>query len=202
MIRQLFLLRHGESVDNAERRCGGHGVAPLTDRGRRQARAAAAALRDLRITALHSSDLPRALETAALVGEATGLTPIADARLRERSLGLLTGLTLADAEERHPAEFYAVRRRDPHVAIAGGETLVDMAERVRVAFAAISDGERVALVTHAGVAFALLTWLFPERRELELLRFDNGAFHWLERAADRPWRAVELNRRAHLEADR
>ena len=75
-MSRLFLVRHGESAWNAEGRLQGQAQAPLSDRGRDQARA----LRLPQLPAV-SSDLERAVETAALAGFPDAPT---DARWRER----------------------------------------------------------------------------------------------------------------------
>src|SRR5215471_1982788 len=92
----ILVVRHGESEGNAERRFGGHGPTPLSERGRAQARAVGRVLAgEPRPDAIYSSDLARALETATLLGEAMGggAVIIETAALRERSVGIFTGMT-------------------------------------------------------------------------------------------------------------
>src|SRR6185369_5792817 len=60
----VLLIRHGQSRGNAERRFGGHTATPLSTRGRKQAEATALTLKSESITAIYSSDLERAIETA------------------------------------------------------------------------------------------------------------------------------------------
>jgi 2,3-bisphosphoglycerate-dependent phosphoglycerate mutase len=99
MIRStqvLWLVRHGESTWNTLGLAQGHcDQARLTRLGQRQARAVASQLRDRPVGALFSSDLRRALETAAPLAEVTGLAVTRDARLRERCLGVLEGAATA-----------------------------------------------------------------------------------------------------------
>ena len=69
----VLLIRHGQSEGNAERRFGGHTATPLSPRGRRQASATAEALKNDSITAIYSSDLARAVETARPLATLTHL---------------------------------------------------------------------------------------------------------------------------------
>src|SRR4051812_37490773 len=101
-VAEILLLRHGQSEGNEGNRFGGHGPTPLTARGRRQAELAAAAVAKEGLPALWSSDLVRAVQTAEPIAAACGLPLQQTAALRERSVGVFTGLTFLEAEERYP----------------------------------------------------------------------------------------------------
>jgi glucosyl-3-phosphoglycerate phosphatase len=91
---RLFLVRHGETEWNAERRLQGQADAPLSALGRRQASALAPVFANgLLPDFVVSSDLPRARDTAALLGFAE---PQFDARLREIDVGAWTGKRIVD----------------------------------------------------------------------------------------------------------
>src|SRR5580692_5417769 len=104
--RTIYLARHGETDWNAAGRWQGQSDVPLNARGRQQALglgAALRALRDGRVTAIVSSDLSRAQETATIAGGVLGhADAYVDAGLRERTCGVLEGLTRADCELLHP----------------------------------------------------------------------------------------------------
>jgi broad specificity phosphatase PhoE len=88
----LWLIRHGESTWNIEGLAQGHNdESQLTERGLRQAAEAAAQFADRPVRAIYASDLRRAQQTAAAFAAVLGLPVYADARLRERSLGVLEG---------------------------------------------------------------------------------------------------------------
>jgi broad specificity phosphatase PhoE len=72
---RLIFIRHGETEWNASLRYQGHMNIPLNERGRSQARAAAARLASYRPAALYASDLARAAETAEIIGVQLGFTP-------------------------------------------------------------------------------------------------------------------------------
>lgn len=93
----LWLVRHGESTWNTLGLAQGQrDDAVLTDRGAAQAAAVAAQFRDLQVSAVYSSDLRRALQTAATFAEVLDLPVVRDRRLRERSLGVLEGTPVAE----------------------------------------------------------------------------------------------------------
>ena len=128
----LYFARHGETDWNAAGRWQGQTDIPLNDVGRAQARALAERLRGEGIVAVGSSDLSRARATAEIVAAALGLSvTYVDPALRERAYGVFEGLTLAECEERFPAEW--ARFADPGGAPAGGETLDALAARMRSA---------------------------------------------------------------------
>src|SRR5215207_4552965 len=108
----LFLVRHGESDSNFHGRIGGHSPVPLTERGLRQAALTARALAALRPTAVISSDLVRAQQTAAPIAEVTGHALVLEPGLRERSLGVFDGLAYAEAETRYPEAWKRLMARD------------------------------------------------------------------------------------------
>jgi broad specificity phosphatase PhoE len=92
MAAALWLVRHGESTWNVAGLAQGHNdEAELTERGLRQAAEAAAQFGYRPVRAIYASDLRRAQQTAAAFAVVLGLPVCTDARLRERSLGVLEG---------------------------------------------------------------------------------------------------------------
>ena len=81
---RLCLVRHGETAWNAEGRVQGQLDVPLSEVGRAQARAVAAALALERFDAIYSSDLVRVRETAAPAAERLGMPVALEAALPER----------------------------------------------------------------------------------------------------------------------
>lgn len=156
--RTVWLIRHAESEWNAAGRWQGQRDPVLTERGREQAQRLAVELSGTKLAAIVASDLRRAHETAAIVGDVLGVTPHLDARLRERDLGYWSGLTSVEIVERWPHDLARLRARDPDLAPGGGESLLALHRRVADFLAALvawpGDGA-LALVTHAGVLRAL-----------------------------------------------
>jgi broad specificity phosphatase PhoE len=97
---KIFLLRHGESVDDIEDCYGGIADFPLTDAGRRTAEELADKLADSGIQVLYSSPYKRAYETATVVGKALGCEVKVIRELHERnSYGVLSGVNKDKAKE-------------------------------------------------------------------------------------------------------
>jgi broad specificity phosphatase PhoE len=150
-VTTLLLARHGESDWNRARRWQGFADRPLTDRGRAQAEELAERLADIALDAIYSSDLARARETAAVVGRAQGLEPVAVPELREVNVGSWEGLTREEAETRFPAGFR--RWQDGGTGWDDGETYGEMSGRVLAAIERIAQrhaGGRVLIVAHGG----------------------------------------------------
>jgi len=126
----LHFVRHGQSTWNLEHRVQGQQAAPeLTDLGRQQSADAAAHLTEAPGSAvvLFTSDLPRAVGSAEIIGRVLGITPLVTPLLREQSLGSLEGLTTRQAT----VELAGVDLTDPAVRYGGGESRDDVAGRVR-----------------------------------------------------------------------
>jgi broad specificity phosphatase PhoE len=150
---RVLLIRHGQSQGNAERRFGGHSATPLSELGRAQAEATARALRDEGVTAIYSSDLLRAVETAEALARETGLAVRSTDAFRERSVGRMEGLTFEDAAEQFPEEYAALLRRDFDHVLLGGESyrqLLDRAARELDRAVEAHRGGTVAVFSHTG----------------------------------------------------
>ena len=152
---RLLLIRHGESVANAEGRLQGHLDIPLSDRGRRQAERLAERLAPFGVEALYTSPLLRAKGTAEIMSERLGLAIEQRAALMERNVGELEGLTREEIIARFPRSMPARAELRP-IEIAGFEQDADFAQRVKDALAAIIEAHAqgtVAVVTHGGIIF-------------------------------------------------
>ena len=151
----LILIRHGQSLGNAERRFTYGPEEPLTDRGREEARAAGRLVAAHHApAALFASPFARALETARLIGEAVGLEPETVEELREQYFGELHGRPY----EALAAVPGASSRRRWELRPPGGETLREVALRAGPALDAIARrcaGQTAVVVSHGGVMAAL-----------------------------------------------
>ncbi len=148
----LLLVRHGETEWNRTHRWQGFTGPPLNELGRQQARDLAYRLSALDIAAIYSSDSIRAAETAEVVAAHLGLGVSQDLRLREVSFGEWEGLTRHEINARYEgafSEWDAFELAAP----PGGETDVEMAERVIEALSEIAarhSSVRVLVVTSGG----------------------------------------------------
>jgi len=102
------LWRHGQTTWNAEHRFQGQSDIPLDETGHAQAERAARLLAALRPDLIVSSDLSRAVSTAAPLARLAGLEVILDKDLRERSGGSWEGLTDTEIRERYPDEHASI----------------------------------------------------------------------------------------------
>jgi len=151
---QLIIVRHGQTQWNLKLIRQGHLDSPLTEKGIAQAKALGERLAREVFTALYSSDLGRAIQTAKMVAETTGHKVVTDARLRERHLGIFQGLNGDQIKEKHPEEYRLHRTMGPSYVIPGGESVEQQVAR-NVAYlteiAANHLGETIVVVTHGGV---------------------------------------------------
>lgn len=95
----FYVLRHGQTDWNVQMRLQGSTDIPLNETGRAQAHVAAKILAGEGITKIIASPLSRALETARIVGEASGITPGIDNRLIERNFGQFEGMTIDEVHQ-------------------------------------------------------------------------------------------------------
>ena len=175
----VYLVRHGQSEWNVLRLTQGQTAHPsLTELGRQQAaRAAALVSADLGgrpVTRIISSDLMRAVETAQVLGDVLGAPVALDARLREQHLGELEGRGYAETWAAAEAHDWS----DPALPVAGGESLVEVRDRLADVLAEVAaDGDDVTvLVSHGDAiraAVAHLTGVAPH--EAPWVEVANGA---------------------------
>jgi broad specificity phosphatase PhoE len=149
----ILLARHGETTSNKDRRFQGQVDVPLNDTGREQARALAEAARAEGVAALYSSPLVRASETAAIVGEALGLEPRLDDRLKEVDVGDWAERLKPDIEREDPEGWAAFKAAGEDFRFPGGESLAEQQERVIAALVDITQRRELPalVVCHRGV---------------------------------------------------
>lgn len=201
----VLLIRHGQSEGNAERRFGGHTATPLSPRGRRQANATAVALKDEGLTAIYSSDLARAVETARPLAGLTRLPVITSNAFRERSVGVMEGLTFEDAAQQHPEQYAALLRRDFEHVLTGGESyrqLLDRAWQKLDEIIAENKGGRIAVFSHTGTICILALHLMgaldaPELKPVWITSANCGVTRF-ELREDGFVRVLTLNDTRHL----
>lgn len=201
LTRTLLLVRHGESEGNAARMFTGHSASPLTSRGAQQADALADALVKLAPMAVYSSDLPRALSTAAPLASRAGLTVVSDHRLRERDMGTFVGVPFAVLETEQPEAWRALLSRDPEFTPPEGESHRQCAARMS---AAIDDvlarhaSGTIVVVSHGVVIHHALRHLLGASEAGLILATDNCGVHRLEWREFGVLRVAALNDVSHL----
>ncbi|MCC8429579.1 histidine phosphatase family protein [Reyranella aquatilis] len=163
----LYMLRHGETVWNTERRMQGSKNSDLTPRGRVQALAMGRTLkaeldREPGPTIFLRSPLGRTRETSEIIGRELGIASSEwrdDMRLAELSYGTWEGFSWAEIEIDHPTAM-ADWRADPHgYCPPGGETHIDLRRRCEAVLTEIAtSGLRTVVVSH-GVSGAVVRGL-------------------------------------------
>lgn len=154
-MTRILLVRHGETDWNRDERWQGQAGPALNERGRVQAEAVAARLVGREPTALVTSDLPRAVETAQTIADATALEMVLEPGLREVDVGSWSGLTREQARDTDPDGFE--RWMAGESGWAGGETYDQMHLRVVAALdrlAANHQAGTIIAVAHGGAVRA------------------------------------------------
>ncbi|CAH6326649.1 2,3-diphosphoglycerate-dependent phosphoglycerate mutase GpmB [Pantoea agglomerans] len=188
---QVYLVRHGETVWNAERRIQGQSDSPLTEKGEQQAWQVGERVKHLGITHIIASDLGRTRRTAEIIADACGCSVTLDPRLRELNMGVLEkrpldGLTAEEEQWRATLVNGTEGGRIPD-----GESMTEMATRMHAALNACLDlpaGSRPLLVSHGMALGALVSTIlglpaYAERRlrlrNCSLSRVDYQQSAWL-----------------------
>jgi len=173
-VSTLVLIRHGESIWNAQNRFTGWIDVPLSEKGRTEAQRAAEKIRHLRFEVAYTSALRRAQETLEIILKELGrpeLPVIRHQALNERDYGDLSGLDKAETAKRYGDEIVKLWRRSYDIAPPGGESLKDTAARTipffeRTIGLDLKAGRNVLVVAHGNsnrsIAMALES-LSPEQ---------------------------------------
>ena len=154
-MSRLVLVRHGESIYNADARIQGQQCAGLSELGHAQAKATAAALAEAYPEArLFVSDLQRTRETIAPLAEALGREPEQDERLRERSFGVWEGRLRTEVVRDESDRWQRWVQGEDVIGEIGGETSEELIARVLPVFTQLlddtSEGSTTIVVTHGG----------------------------------------------------
>ncbi len=200
---EVYLVRHGETEGNLEKRYMGWTETPLSKRGIRQAEEAGFFLAGQNICGLHCSDLQRAVVTARIIGTGCGLEPVVTPLLREINFGRWEGLTYNQIEASH-GDAIRLWHDDPlRKSAPGGETLTAVYERMRRFLDRLAneagDGKRIAAVSHGGAIRALLYKVLNiGKSNLWEIKIDNASVSLFRREGDR-YKVVYYNRTDFLE---
>jgi broad specificity phosphatase PhoE len=200
---RILLVRHGETDWNKAHRFQGRSDVPLNSTGRDQAHALAVALRRESITAIYSSHLVRALETAQIIKTYHPTAPlIQDEGLAEMDLGDFEGMLVQQWAEKYP-DFRKDWLEAPlSVSMPGGETIQEVQRRV------IDTLERITMRYQPESTLLICGHNFVNRtilcRALNLsldkfreLQQETAALNILYKCGDQ-WHAEAVNERLHL----
>ncbi|MCX7852350.1 MAG: histidine phosphatase family protein [Caldilineales bacterium] len=159
MPTTFLVVRHGETVENANGRWQGQLDGTLTARGIAQAEALGRRLATWPIDVVYASDLGRTRHTAELITAQTGHAVCFDARLRERHYGIFQSMSAEEIAAHYPEDWARHQSHDPDYVMPGGESLRQLHERAVAWFETMKthhEGATVLVVTHGGVLASLL----------------------------------------------
>jgi 2,3-bisphosphoglycerate-dependent phosphoglycerate mutase len=142
----IYAVRHGETEWNVGGRIQGQLDIGLHDKGRWQAQRTAEALAHERIDAVYSSDLARAYDTAHAIAQPHRRTVRTHTGLRERAF--------SEIEAKDPVQARRWRKREPEFAPPGGESLIELRERVLASTEQLASSHvnhAIVVVAHGGV---------------------------------------------------
>lgn len=196
----LLVLRHGQTAYNFVGRFQGQRDEPLDDTGREQARVVAPAIAAMQPTALVSSDLIRAVDTASCIAELTGLSLAVEPGLREIDLGAWSGRTAEEASTLFPDE-YAAWARGENVRRGGGETYPEVADRAVAVLAPLVAAQPptglVVAVTHGGTVRSIVGRMLGLPADAWACLGPTGNCAWAEiRMLHGRWRLARYGMRA------
>ncbi len=187
-VQRIWLVRHGQTLSNEQGRFCGHTDIPLSPLGRRQAHKLASQLQHRPISAVYSSDLSRAKDTAQIIANKHQLDIIISSAWREINFGAWEGLTYDEiATAFHDQLGFFT---DPeHYAPPHGETLTEVVRRVIPALTTLvqhTHKSEIVLVSHGGVLRVLLCSLLgmPFSNQWQL-RIDTGSLSAIDVSLDK-----------------
>ncbi|ROS34593.1 MULTISPECIES: histidine phosphatase family protein [unclassified Curtobacterium] len=170
MTTLLYLVRHGETDWNAQRRIQGSTDIPLNDTGRRQAAEAAELLTRRQFDAVVASPLSRAAETGTIIADRLGLAaPVTYAGLAERAYGEAEGLTDTEVTAEYPHDDIPGRESRSALLARITETLGEIAVRF--------DGGVVVVATHGAVIRSVVNEAAPGTADRHATPIRNGSIH-------------------------
>jgi len=151
----VYLIRHGETLWNKEKRLQGQLDSPLTHEGIRQATELAGKLSTVQFAAVYSSDLERARHTARIIASRSNNVAVTfDDRIRERHFGCFQGLTWEEITEKFPEEAAKEQSGNPMNLAPGGESKQQLLSRAKAFFEDIALrylNQKILVISHGGI---------------------------------------------------
>lgn len=165
----IYLVRHGQTLWNADMRFQGTSDIQLSDLGVRQAEMLADRFKDIKLDAIYSSDLNRAFNTAKIVAQKHELQVVAKEKLREICFGAWEGLNREQIEKKWPGKLKEFFENPLSRCIPEGENFSDVQQRAYKCFDEIINSHKkskLLIVAHGGTINTILA---------EILKMDLSA---------------------------
>lgn len=195
MATNIFLIRHGQSEANKRNAFIGHTDLDLTEKGHAQAEKAAEFLMSVHCDAIYSSDLKRAYNTAEHTSRKKGIPVVLSEQLREINGGEWENMDFADLRLQYRDTFALWCDNVGLSACPGGESVVDMMDRVEREIERIAknhDGQTVFIFNHSTPIRTLAgRWRgldikdlditpWPSNASITQIRYDSGSFEVID----------------------
>lgn len=193
MQTHVYLIRHGETEWNRNKRFQGQQDIPLSKNGLRQAERCATAFGQRDFDAIYSSDLKRAFETAQSIASRSGRHVFALPELRERTYGQFEGLTREEIEQQFGG-FYADERY-------GVESLTSLQQRMYAKISELVEKHRsqtIVIVSHGGAINAFLHKITDGRIGTGITRLSNTGITSTTYSV-KGWEVHEIDDTQHLQ---
>ncbi len=200
--KRLALIRHGQTAANTRNLFTGAGIeVPLSAVGMQQAEITGRHLQESGepFTAVYSSPLGRAYDTAKIIASHLGLAVHIDPDLREFDFGIFDGLSLQEVHETDPdiAQHWSPKSTQ---SLPQGESGFEVAQRVEAAMRRIIDnipgGRQAVVVSHMGAIAMFLAEVLQDEKNVFHYAVSNCSISWLV-VGEEP-RLIALNTSEHL----
>ncbi len=209
-MTSIYLIRHGQTAWNLEKRFQGQADIPLNEDGKAQAAAVAAWLdnRDVTFDTIYTSDLERARETAQIIGQHLGVTPRIEHNLRELNCGSWEGLQADDIRRDFPGQLEAWRDAVDTYTIPQGECVIDVQKRVWSFYESLEQPDQTVMIVAHGVTLLslvckMLGWNLNQSWNDRDRRFDNTSVTIIDYDASTDQHTLRLfNSTAHLDQEK
>ena len=180
-MKQLILIRHGQSVYNLQNRFTGWKDVDLTDKGIQEAKNASKLLKNYNINAAYTSKLKRAQNTLNIILDHLELKiPVTeDRRLNERNYGNLVNQNKAEASLKYGADQVQLWRRSYDIPPPEGESLKDTYDRCIPYFKTILNVDKNIIISAHGNSIRAIVKYLLDISEEDILKTEIG---WCE-----PW---------------
>jgi len=200
VMTRLFLIRHGETDYNLNRRYCGFSDLSLNETGRSQVQFLAERLKEFKIDTLYSSDLLRAVETAKIIFKDKTIHKMQE--FREMNFGIFEGLNFVEIVEKSPKIYRRWIDNPLEVDIPEGETFTDFCNRVKKGLSFIlskNQDKQISLITHSGPIKVILCELLGcGLDKFWDLKQDNTALNIIDYPEGSSPVIIKMNNMSHL----
>ena len=188
----IIFLRHGEAENNVKKILAGRtpGI-NLTEQGKQQAEQAGEMIKSLNISAIYSSPIDRAMQTAEIVGKHCDVKPISDDRLIELDMGKFTMVPYTEIFKNHGNVFLKFYEGNLEISHNGVESFAEVQKRVFDIVDYVKNkhkDENVVLVTHMDPIKAMIGKVLSLKPEvlfeliianasLNIIKYDDQNFY-------------------------